>query len=194
MCASSFGFSERRGGSISWKHSAVRHPPHHSTSHPICWCWLHTWCASLVSGATIYTWLRYKCTYLAREIYDHYPCWTDTVIVWRLYPISMCACSFEFSERRREVEAGSTVLFNITLSHLPVFTPQAQNTCLNCWPSTLLDSFILLKILDYIEFIHSFKTPRQTNKELFHFKPLQSGTISLKVLDIPPLSPHSSLL
>ena len=70
---------------------------------------------------------------------------------------------------------------------------QAQCTCLNCWPSTpLLDSFVLLQILDYIEFLPSKQ--RQTNKDLFHFKPLLSGTISFKLLDIPHLSPHWSLL
>ena len=54
---------------------------------------------------------------------------------------------------------------------------QAQNTCQNCWPSTpLLDSFVLLQILDYIEFLPSKQ--RQTNKDLFHFKLFYCLTLS----------------
>ena len=38
----------------------------------------------------------------------------------------------------------------------------------------------------YVEFLLS----KQTDKDLFHFKPLLSGTISLKLLDILHQSPH----
>ena len=67
---------------------------------------------------------------------------------------------------------------------------QVQNTRLNCLPSTpFLNSFVLLLIQDYLEFFPSKQ--RQTDKDLFHFKPLLSGTVSLKLLDIPHLSSHS---
>ena len=51
---------------------------------------------------------------------------------------------------------------------------QTQNTCLNCWPATpLLDSFVLLLILDYLEFLHSKQ--RQTEKDFFFS--LQAATV-----------------
>ena len=53
---------------------------------------------------------------------------------------------------------------------------QAQNTCLNCWPSTpLLHSFVLLQIRDYWEFLHSKQ--RQTDKNVFLFFLFQAATV-----------------
>ena len=43
---------------------------------------------------------------------------------------------------------------------------RTKNTCLNCWWSTpLLDSFVLLQIQDYLEFLHSKQ--RQMDKDIF---------------------------
>ena len=65
---------------------------------------------------------------------------------------------------------------------------QAQNTCLNCC-TIYIPSRQLRSVSDTRLFrIPSFKT--KTDKDLFHFKPLLSGTISLKLLDIPHLSPY----